>query len=227
VLDLLEEKLGLAIPECQGKFAVLKTNFDWWTRKATVVVGGWVERDFSVVCETMDPQHWDQCSDYFTQTHIALQSGGKYSVEPDFSVKADPSPPARCASYDRELYERFDIAFDMPASSGGVLTLAWYKQLLTIESKTPSSGAGHVYEYELYDAIRSQVGIHEDGGGLDTNEGDVTLEWNTSENRTEIELSKTVRFSDRPILDATLNTLATVTLRAMAGELHEMACCNN
>jgi len=224
VLSFLTSRLGPAIPDCIGKFAVLSTDYSLLTRRSSVVVGGWVERDYAVVCEQMDPQHWDECSDYFTETHIALKSGSDYPVEPDFSVKADPNPPARCASYDRELYERFDIAFDM---GDGTLNMAWYKQLLTIESETPSSGAGHVYEYELYDgkAIRSVVGIDERNGGLDTNQGQVTLTWNASENRTEIELSKTVRFSDRPLIDIALNPLATVTLRAMAGELHEMVCC--
>jgi hypothetical protein len=224
VLDLLAQKQGPAIPGCNGKFSVLSSDYDWWTRKSTVRVGGWVERDFSVVCEKMDPQHWDECSDFFNPTYIALKVGTKYTIESDYSVKPDPNPPPLCTKYARELYEHFDVAFEMPASSGS-LKMAWYNQLLSIDSNPLSAGTEHSYGYHLYDAIRSQVGIHEDDGGLDTNEGAVTLKWNATEKRTELELSKTVRFSDRPGIDLSLNAMASVTLRAMSGELHEMACC--
>lgn len=225
ILDLLEQKLGLAIPGCAGKISVIDTDHDWVTMKSTVTVGGWVERDFSVVCEKMDPQHWDECSDFFGQTYIAQKTGAKYAIQSDYSVKADPSPPPLCTAYDREIFEHFDVAFDLPGTSGG-LVLAWYKQLLSIDSEKLSPGTGHRYGYHLYQAIRSQVGLHQDDGGIDTNEGEVKLEWDAAENRTKLELTKTVRFSDRPWIDLALNLLAPVTLRAMTGELHEMACCN-
>ena len=104
----------------------------------------------------------------------------------------------------------------------------WYNQLLTIDSHqlTGTGTEGHVYEYSLYKAIRSQIGLHACDGGLKTNQGYIRMERRKADPAwTDLELVKTVLFSDRPWLDFWLNLWADVTLEAMGDELPEMACC--
>lgn len=229
ILELLTRLGGEAIPGCKGS-ATTDVDFDVKTWETTATVEASVERDLSEVCPQMDPQNWDadDCSDYFTTTYIAKKIGGTYPIKVDYSVEPDPNPPAPCTKYDRELFEHFDVAFKAPIASNLSIVTAWYKQLLTIDSHelTAIGSEGHVYVYKLYKAIRSRVGLDVRPGGLATNAGTLTVQRSKADPTfTDLKLTKTVLFSGRPWLDSGLNLWAGIFLKAMGGELHEMACC--
>lgn len=226
VFARLEQLLGPAIPDCAYEFHPAKTAFDLQTGITTAEVDTAVKRDAGAVCQVMDPQNWDadSCSDFFTAVYVAKKTGKDYVVGKDFSVAEDSNPPPPCTTYHRELFEHFDVYFEYPIPPGG-LVLAWYKNLLGIDSKALAAGA-HRYEYKLFRSLGSSVYFDVRPGGLGYDDGTITLGPRAADpSWTELHLTKIVQFTGRPLLDWALNLWASISLEAMAEELPEMACC--
>jgi hypothetical protein len=232
---------GSAVPGCQhdGASTLTETNptsleaacasgvtdLSGITQVTTTIV---VHRPLSVMSPIMDPQNWDECSDYFDATYVAQALADQAQIDPStHDATRHPGPPQPASAWKELLFEHFLIDWDeIPGVLWPLSTLqSSFRNVLSVES-LPTAGKYDV-TYCLHESVWSQIGLDTTAGGIDVDEGHSSAVDDGT--KTEIEGVKYLRFEGNTVLgvpyDAMLNAMVPSVLEAMGGELEEAVCC--
>ena len=162
----------------------------------------------------IDPQNWDRCSDFIAASYVAQEVGGQYPVDADFNAIESTTPPTPGTTWQAPVFEHLAVTFGV--------TFSWFKHVLVIDSK--SDPTTYRFDFALRKSLRSGVLWDERDGGLDVDDGYAsgTLR---QDGWIDVEATKALRFSERPLLTKLLDTWAVVALAAMGDELWATVCC--
>jgi hypothetical protein len=160
-----------------------------------------VQRDVADVAKALDPQSWDQCSKFFSDTCLARRDAGGVIVE-------DPAEPLGAAWKTRTLYEHFVCA----ATGCG----AWFENLLFVTTWYEGSPnqSKYVASYGFNSWLDGVAKITGDDGDL----------WARKDaaGGTIADSSKNIAFENPGLTGMAEAALAH---SEMAGELAELVCC--
>ena len=93
----------VAVEGCVRSTPTTVVHFDPSTQITTVQVTAAVrERPLDEVARIIDPQSWDECSEYFDNAYVAEQVAGVYPIDSNFDPKKHPAPPAKGSSWNAE-----------------------------------------------------------------------------------------------------------------------------
>jgi hypothetical protein len=217
VVQLLDDVLGPSDKQCLRTPPVSKPEWDSKTRIAKSTVTLSVQRvadGLDGFRRAVDPQSWDECSDFIVASYVAEEVNGQYPVNADYNAVEATKPPTPGDSWKGVAFEHLEVTFGV--------TFSWFKHLLTIDSK--SDPAAYRFDFALKKSLRSKVLLDERDGGLDVDDGYALGKLRT-DGWIDVEATKSLSFSERPFLTKLLDTWAFVAVAAMGDELWEIVCC--
>lgn len=206
-----------ASPACQATPLDTTVTFDAATLITTVTASVSVNRKIADLAKVMDPQNWDVCSNFFEATYVAKKVGNDYPVNANYDAMNDAAAATAGSQWQGVLFENFALSLDG-------ISLAWFKNLLTIDFQPGTTQ--HILKYSLYKSLRSMIMLLEQDDGITTDEGSARAYQNPLDptNSSIVEGTKSIRLHAWPF-DFWVNYWTSINLLAMGDEMATAVCC--
>jgi hypothetical protein len=186
-----------------------------WSGRTTATTTLEVNRPVGALAVDLDPQSWDECSDFFPATYVALQQGGMYPVDSNHNGLPAVAPPWKGSTWSEVLFEHFEMSWNFL----GTFKLSEFKTFLDIDA-VRGYGANTSYrvDYDLRRSIWHRIFTSGGPGGIDKDKG--YLQATPSGSWSDVEAEKTIEFSSE-----LLNPAACALLGAMGDAVAQQVCC--
>jgi hypothetical protein len=162
----------------------------------------------------LDPQHWDLCSRFIRAAWVARAGDGDLRLGADGLPAPEPAPPRPGTPWRALLFEH--LAVD--------LGVRWSEFLHVLAVETEVAPDRYRFTYALHRSLRSRALWDARDGGLDVDQGHAVATPGR-DGWIDVEATKALRFTSRPLLTPVLDAWAVVTLARMPAELAETLCC--
>jgi hypothetical protein len=208
-------------PRCMRRLPQLSVGLDTKTSISTVDLSLEIYDPIAAnLPQRVDPQNWSVCNDYFAATHIGALGPDLPIWSATGDVEEMENPPDPGSTWHGQLFEHFEIPWNLGSTST-------IKNLLKVDFQSGTRRMRHDYELSmcLYTRFYSDIQL----GGIDPDDGFVRVE-TLDHGWIRFEGQKNIRYTYRESgsgIDRVLNRMTPwLYTTFMEAEFHNAACCS-